>query len=167
MKLCFGQHLPKTNKMNNAEIISKIERYCAYQDRCTQDVLSKLKTLQVEDDVAQEILTDLKADGFVNDERFVQSFIRGKANVKHWGKIKIRLHLFQKGIDKNLIDKYIDTINEESYQDNLQTVIDKWQRSNGKVNSENLPKLYRHLLSKGYGSADVMTAIKKSTQSDQ
>lgn len=167
MKLCFGQHLPKINKMNNAEIISKIERYCAYQDRCTQDVLSKLKTLQVEDDVAQEILTDLKADGFVNDERFVQSFIRGKANVKHWGKIKIRLHLFQKGIDKNLIDKYIDTINEESYQDNLLTAIDKWQRSNGKVNSEKLPKLYRHLLSKGYGSADVMTAIKKSTQSDQ
>lgn len=167
MKLCFGQHLPKTNKMNNAEIISKIERYCAYQDRCTQDVLSKLKTLQVEGTAANEILEKLKEDGFIDDERFVQSFIRGKANVKHWGKIKIQLHLIQKGIDKNIINKYLDTIDENTYQDNLQIAIDKWQRSHGRIETENLPKLYRHLLSKGYGSADIMTAIKKSTQSDQ
>lgn len=167
MRLCFGPPPPKINTMSDSEIISKIERYCAYQDRCTSDVLSKLKTLQVEGTAANEILKNLKAEGFVDDERFVQSFIRGKANVKHWGKIKIQLHLIQKGIDKSIIDKYIDTIDENTYQDNLQMTIEKWQRSHGHIVTENLPKLYRHLLSKGYGSADIMTAIKKTTQSDQ
>lgn len=141
--------------MTSAEILSKIERYCAYQDRCTQEVLTKLRSLQVEGKEAQQILQLLKNDGFIDDERYVQSYIRGKINAKQWGVQKIRLGLLQKGIDRGLINKYLEDIDSQQYKNNIQTAIRKWTQSHGPVTQENLTKLYRHLMTKGYTYEEI------------
>ena len=136
--------------MTVSEIITKLERYCAYQDRCTQEVLTKLRSLQVEEKEAQQILRLLKNDGFVDDERYAQSYIRGKVGLKQWGKQKIRMSLLQKGIPKELINKYLGHITPQQYTDNLQAAVRKWTQSHGPVTQENITKLYRHLMAKGY-----------------
>lgn len=146
--------------MTSTEILSKIERYCAYQDRCTQEVLTKLRSWQIEEQEQRQVLQILKNDGFVDDERYVQSFIRGKINTKQWGVQKIRLGLIQKGISKELIDKYIEEINPQQYTDNIQTVLRKWTQSHGPITRENITKLYRHLLSKGYTYEEIKGELK-------
>lgn len=146
--------------MTAAEIITKLERYCAYQDRCTQEVLTKLRSLQVEEKEAQQILRLLKNDGFVNDERYAQSYIRGKVGLKQWGKQKIRMSLLQKGIPKELIDKYLEDITPQQYADNLQAAVRKWTQGHGEITKENITKLYRHLLSKGYTYEEIKGELK-------
>lgn len=141
--------------MTVSEIITKLERYCAYQDRCTQEVLTKLRSLQVEEKEAQQILRLLKNDGFVDDERYAQSYIRGKVGLKQWGKQKIRMSLLQKGIPKELIDKYLEHITPQQYTDNLQAAVRKWTQSHGPVTQENITKLYRHLMAKGYTYEEI------------
>jgi regulatory protein len=141
--------------MTLGEIRSKIENYCAYQDRCIREVMTKLRTLQVEQNEAQQIVEQLKNDGFIDEERYVQSFIRGKSSLKQWGRQKIRLTLLQKGIDASLIDKHLGSINEQQYADNLHTAVRKWIQSHGEITQENTPKLYRHLLSKGYTYEEI------------
>lgn len=141
--------------MTVSEIITKLERYCAYQDRCTQEVLTKLSSLQVEEKEAQQILRLLKNDGFVDDERYAQSYIRGKVGLKQWGKQKIRMSLLQKGIPKELINKYLEHITPQQYTDNLQAAVRKWTQSHGPVTQENITKLYRHLMAKGYTYEEI------------
>ena len=141
--------------MTSTEILTKIERYCAYQDRCTQEVLTKLRSLQVEGKEAQQILQLLKNDGFIDDERFVQSYIRGKMNHSQWGTQKIRLGLLRKGISKELIDNCLGQINNTQNTNNLQTAIRKWTQSHGPVTQENLTKLYRHLMAKGFTYEEI------------
>ena len=141
--------------MNSTEILTKIERYCAYQDRCTQEVLTKLRSLQVEGKEAQQVLQLLKNDGFIDDERYVQSYIRGKMNHSQWGAQKIRLGLLRKGISKELIDNYLEQIDHTQNTNNLQTAIRKWTQSHGPVTQENLAKLYRHLMTKGYTYEEI------------
>lgn len=141
--------------MTVSEIITKLERYCAYQDRCTQEVLTKLRSLQVEEKEAQQILRLLKNDGFVDDERYAQSYIRGKVGLKQWGKQKIRMSLLQKGIPKELINKYLEHITPQQYTDNLQAAVRKWTQSHGPVTQENITKLYRHLMAKGYTYEEI------------
>jgi regulatory protein len=141
--------------MTVSEIITKLERYCAYQDRCAQEVLTKLRSLQVEEKEAQQILRLLKNDGFVDDERYAQSYIRGKVGLKQWGKQKIRMSLLQKGIPKELINKYLEHITPQQYTDNLQAAVRKWTQSHGPVTQENITKLYRHLMAKGYTYEEI------------
>lgn len=141
--------------MTSTEILTKIERYCAYQDRCSQEVVTKLRSWQIEEQEQRQVLQILKNDGFLDDERYVQSFIRGKINTKQWGVQKIRLGLLQKGISKDLIDKYIEDINPQQYTDNIQTVLRKWTQSHGPITQENITKLYRHLMAKGYTYEEI------------
>lgn len=146
--------------MTATEILSKLERYCAYQDRCTHEVLTKIRSFQVEETEANQLIQLLKNDGFIDDERYVQSFIRGKVGIKQWGKQKIRTSLMQKGINKELIDKYIEDITPQQYTENLQTTIRKWTQSHGEITKENITKLYRHLLSKGYTYDEIKGELK-------
>lgn len=140
--------------------LDKIQRYCAYQDRCTQEVRIKLKSYKIDDAEIETILKLLQNDGFVNDERYVESFIRGKLRAKQWGKIKIRMHLLQKSIPASLIDKYLNEVEDSSYEENLKDVIDKWIRQHGEVSAENYPKICRFLLSKGYAYEQIMKSVK-------
>ena len=146
--------------MTTSEILSKLERYCAYQDRCTQEVLTKIRSFQVEETETKQLIQLLKNDGFIDEERYVQSFIRGKVGIKQWGKQKIRISLLQKGINKELIDKYIEDITSQQYTENLQTAIRKWSQSHGEITKENTTKLYRHLLSKGYTYDEIKGELK-------
>lgn len=145
--------------MTYTEILTKLERYCAYQDRCTSEVSEKLKILQVEEKLQNDIIQYLRNEGYIDDERFVQSFIRGKISAKQWGRNKIRMHLQKKKIDNYLIDKYLQDVDEVKYQVGLQSAIDKWIRLHREINPENSPKLYRHLLSKGFSYEEIRNAL--------
>lgn len=149
--------------MTVTEILTKLERYCAYQDRCTQEVMRKLLGWQVDEETSRQLLQQLKNDGFIDDERYVHSFIRGKVGIKQWGKQKIRMSLLQKGINKELINKYLEKIIPQQYTDNLQIAIRKWTQSHGDITQDNITKLYRHLMAKGYTYEEIKGELKPVT----
>jgi regulatory protein len=79
------------------EIVLRLERYCAYQERCTHEVLQKIKTIGLEDSQKiQELLKHLQSLDFLNDMRCVESYINGKVSIKKWGVNKIKAGLFEK-----------------------------------------------------------------------
>jgi regulatory protein len=76
----------------------KIQDYCAYQERCHQDVSNKLKSWGLIPDAIDMLLGELMQHNFLNEERYARSFARGKFRIKKWGRIKIRLELKKKGV---------------------------------------------------------------------
>ena len=66
--------------------LQKLQRYCAYQDRCHQEVRAKLLSLGVYGDEMEEIIVSLIEDKFLDEERFARSFARGKFRLKQWGR---------------------------------------------------------------------------------
>ena len=140
------------------EIAEKIRRYCAYQDRAESEVRLKLRQYEVTGGEAERMVAELKEEGFLDEERYVDSFVRGKINVKKWGIEKIKSHLLAKGVAAKNIEKYLTEVNRELYAQNLQTVMEKWLRTHPDQSATS-PTLYRHLLSKGYSYQEIKTAI--------
>ena len=101
------------------QVLDKMAKYCAYQERCVKDVCDKLKTFDIPEEEKTKILDYLLDNRFVNDERYAKSFVRGKVNQSGWGINKIRFHLMQKGIDKELIDEALGQTDEEVYRQRL------------------------------------------------
>lgn len=145
-----------------SEAIEKIKKYCAYQDRAENEVRQKLRSLEVNSSEIEKIVSELKAEKYLDEERFVESFIRGKINAKKWGTEKIKAHLIAKGISSSLIERYMADIDQGKYQQNLYDNINKWLRTN-LLTTETYSKLCRHLLSKGYTYQEIKNAIQKST----
>ena len=141
-----------------SEIMTKMERFCAWQERCENDVRKKLTSFHLSEAQEVDIINQLKANNFLNEERFVEMFVRGKVSAG-WGKQKIVAALRAKHIPAELANRYCAAITDEDYGERLQNVIEKWRRTHPDE-TPNSPKLVRHLLSKGFGIEEVMTMIR-------
>lgn len=141
-----------------AELLAKLERYCAYQERSEAEVRKKMGTLAVPVAMADEIVKELKACDFLNETRFAETYVRSKLKEK-WGKLKIRQGLYQKGIAAEVIQEQMDQIDDDQYIDVVRDTIEKWKRLNSK-DADNRPKLIRHMLSKGFSMDDFMSLLK-------
>ena len=137
-----------------ADILTKMERYCAYQDRCLADVRKKLGVFAVSVAQADEIIRLLTANHFLDEKRYVESFIRSKMRANQWGKLKISQALWAKGIDSKIVAQHLAEIEDTDYMTMMQQTADKWRRMH-KTQEQSEQKLMQYLLSKGYKMEEI------------
>lgn len=146
--------------------LTKMEKFCVYQERCLYDVQQKLIKLSVDKSMQQAIIDHLVKGGFINEERFTELFVRSKKNQKGWGPQKIRVELARRKISKALIDAYCSLQPSDDDQTRLKDLLLKKLRQ---LNRETPDKLYVKLvrfgLSKGFALSDVTQLVRKMTGS--
>ena len=141
-----------------SDIMTKMERFCAWQERCENDVRRKLTSFHLSESQEDAIVKSLRDNRFLDEERYVEMFVRGKVKAG-WGKHKIVAALRAKGVPSELIEQACAEIQTDDYQEKLREAIEKWRRSHPNEPG-NSPKLVRHLLSKGYGMEEAMRVVK-------
>ena len=133
------------------QVLDKMAKYCAYQERCVKDVRDKLKTYDIPEEEKTKILEYLLDNRFVDDERFAKSFVRGKINQSGWGVNKIRFHLVQKGIAKEIIDEALGQTDEEVYRQRLIDILNtKAKTVKAASDFEKKRKLAAYAMQKGF-----------------
>lgn len=106
----------KSKKIISPEkLLIKLASFCAYQERCFQDVSRKLNDYDLTEDERQELLNYLIKEKYINESRYAKSVVRGKFNFRHWGRNKLKAYLFSKGIDQMDISKALNEIKEPDY----------------------------------------------------
>jgi regulatory protein len=95
--------------------LSRIQKYCAYQERSQQEVRDKLYSYGLHKKEVEQIIAQLVIDNFLNEERFAIAYARGKFMMKQWGRIKIKAALKQKRVSDYCINKALKQINERDY----------------------------------------------------
>jgi len=125
--------------------------YCVYQERTQQQVFDRLKKMDLSDEEADEIVCDLIQENFINEERFAKAFAGGKFRLKKWGRKKILHHLKQKGLSEYCISKGLQEIDEISYIETIDQLIEVKNRSiTAQSDYERLAKIANHLIGKGF-----------------
>ncbi|ESU19890.1 RecX-type transcriptional regulator [Flavobacterium cauense R2A-7] len=131
----------------------KLEYYCSYQERCHYEVVEKLRGMNMIPQVVDTIVVHLIENNFLNEERFAQSFARGKHNIKKWGKVRIVNELKFRNISKYNIEKALKEIPQEIY---LNTFHETAQKHWDSIKETNLQKKKKkfcdYLLRKGFES---------------
>lgn len=151
-----------TKPLSSDQVLDKMAKYCAYQERCVKDVTEKLKTFELTQKEKDEILDYLIDNRFVNNKRFAQAFVKGKINQSGWGLNKIRFHLMQKGIDKEIIDEALQTYDEEAYRQRLIDVLKiKAKTVKAENDFERNRKLAAYAMQKGFEANLVWDVIKE------
>jgi regulatory protein len=143
----------KTNKtaFSLKEIYSKMEYYCAYQERCYKEVEEKLYSFSDSQSEKEEVLTYLIENNFINEERFAQSFVRGKHNYKFWGKKRIVNELKFRNISSRNIQTALKEIPEATYLHNFHSLAEKnWETIKEPKGQKRNKKFVDFLLRKGY-----------------
>ena len=144
------------------EALQKIEHYCAYQERCHDEVISKLKSLKLNSNEIDEIIVHLIEHNFLNETRFACSFARGKHRIKFWGRIRIINELKFRNISQYNINLGLAEITTEEYATTFDTLA---QRNWDSIRESNIQKKRKKccdfLLRKGFESNLVYEKIKE------
>jgi regulatory protein len=144
------------------EIKKKLEYYCAYQDRCHQEVEKKLKEFRLIPEARELILIHLIQNDFLNEQRFAQSFARGKFRIKKWGKKRIVQELKFREISAYNIKSALKEIDADEYWNTLEELAEAKHASIKETNPYlRKQKLYQHLYRKGYESDLIQEVLKK------
>ena len=144
------------------EAIHKIEHYCAYQERCHEEVVQKLRSMKMDADEIDVILVKLIRDNFLNEERFACSFARGKHRMKQWGKIRIVNELKFKKINQRLITTALKEITVEEYLATFHTLAERnWDSIRESNALKKRKKFCDYLLRKGFESNLVYEKVKE------
>jgi len=142
------------------ETREKIKHWCALQERAHGDVIKKLRTWSVDEEDAEQILTELISENFVNEERFARAFASGKFKIKKWGWHKIKTILKQKGVSNYSIQLAKEEIDDDEYRQTMIEVLKKkWPQIKADSTWEAKQKLLRYAAGKGYNQEEVIGAI--------
>jgi len=135
------------------QMLQKSEAFCAYQERCSSEVLAKLERMGAQDGEVILILNSLIENRFLDDARFAAAYAIGKLRIKHWGINKIKQGLQLKKIDPEHIQLALDKMyTEENYFGILEQIADRKWRDLAKEKDPwtRKQKLYRFLASRGF-----------------
>jgi len=147
------------------EATKLLENYCTYQERCHKEVEQKLYDINMIPQAKEKILLHLLQHNFLNEERFAKAFVRGKFNIKKWGKIKITSELKFRNISAYNIKNALLEIKEDDYLKTLQQLAKKKMPLIKESNSfKKRNKLSIYLISKGYESNLVFDVVKTCIQ---
>ena len=124
---------------------TKVFKYITYKKRTEQEVRRKFKG-QIEENMLDEIIEYLKEAKYLDDYDFIERQVKEYMNLKTMSVKEIKYKLIAKGLDRKLIEQYIDRNYEELSEYEKRCVEKIKQKKSGASEEEIKQYLYR----KGY-----------------
>lgn len=154
------------------EAVARLASYCATSEHAPLELLRKLQRWGIEGDEAEEIVEQLKAEGFVDEKRFAVAFVRDKYRFNGWGPLRLRDELRRLRIPARYIDEALAELEEgehSSPREQVLTMLRKKLRTlppsleRRKVKD----RLMRYGLYRGYEYEDVREAVGYLMEEDE
>lgn len=142
------------------KIKTQLLRYCSMEERCEQQVREKAVEKGMSNRDIHEFIVRLKHEGYLNEQRFATIFATSKLHQNKWGPEKITWELLQRNIDRKVIRKALQTVEEEEFVQTACQLIQKkytqWQHLSA---WEQEQKMKQFLHGKGYSPQLIVQAI--------
>lgn len=141
----------KDTVLSPEKAIQRAQALCARQERCSYDIRLKLKQWQISNVEIEKIIMHLIIDGFINDERYAQMFVRDKSKFNKWGPKKIIYTLKSKHFSEDIIKVALEEIEHTNDESTLKEILSKKKKGiRAKSPYDLKTKLIRFGISRGF-----------------
>lgn len=141
------------------KVADRLRRLCSRREYCSADVMKKaLQALEGDTGLAAEVVAQLQKEGYVDDARYAEAFVRDKSSLAGWGQTKIRYMLRARGINPDLIDSAMASIDRGRADVKLRKLIENKYNSL-KDDPQCRLKLLRYVLGRGYAYEEANCVI--------
>lgn len=141
--------------MNNLK--KKALSLLAMREHSRKELFNKIRPHALNDNEVNMMLDELEVNGYLSDERFVDSYIVSKK--KKFGSLKIRYLLQNKGAKSDLINDYIAKIDKD---DEIELAYNLLYRKIGENRDEkSIARGIRFLQGRGFSMDVIKLALRK------
>lgn len=106
-------------------------------------------------------ISRLENEGYLNEKMYVSAFINDSLNLSMNGPIKIATLLKEKGISLEEIEKHLEGIDNKIWEDKINKLIAKKEKTNKKGMTLFKNKLYIDLIHQGYSNELISYCLDK------
>lgn len=137
-------------------------RICSQKECAPFDIIRKLQRMELSEPLIDKIIDRLRKEKYLDEKRFIRSYIHDKLHFNKWGKRKIALFLKHKQLPQVLIEEGFAELPDASFNRSLQPILyKKWKSVTGKSDFEKRGKLIRYALGRGFSMEEVMACMKQ------
>lgn len=175
-----------TDKRAYGRILDRMRILCSRREYSSAEMSRKISASleksfpdKDEDEIgrlAAEAVASLVKDRYVDDMRYACAFARDKAVISGWGPVKIRRSLAVKGLEKDIIDEAMASVDLHESSDRMEKVLylkfsslrTSLSRKSGKTQLRQLPmrqdlriRLLRFAAGRGYGYEEAAPVVER------
>ena len=142
-------------------LIVEMERFCAYQERSSFEIKTKLHRKGATEAQVERVLTHLISSNFLNEDRFVEAFVQGKSRIKQWGAQRIKSGLISHHIPEAVINRALSSLSKTENHAHLRRWNEKKESSlkHEAEGPKKRAKIIRFLLSKGFSLDEILKEV--------
>ena len=124
---------------------TNVFKYITYKKRTEQEIRNKFRG-QIQEEMLEEIIEYLKDAKYIDDNEFIEKQVREYMNLKTMSITEMKYKLATKGLDRKIIEQYIDN-NYEELAEYEQRCIEKIKIKKAGATEE---EINQYLYRKGY-----------------
>ncbi len=137
----------------------------AYSDNTKLALTKKLRERSFDKYIAEDAAEYLAEIGYINESRILERMVEQLANVKLYGKSRIKSELFKKGISRGVISENLEECFEKiDFEENLIRLLEKKCDFSSMGDRKYRESLYAAMYRYGYSVSDVRAAIKQMAE---
>jgi len=145
---------------SDGKLLDKVLRWLAIRPRSAWELTDYLKRNKIEEADAQNVTEKVIGFGYIDDEKFAESWVRSRRILKSVSVKRLRQELFQKRVEADIIDKIL----AEDDADELDVLADLIGRKSKQTRYHDREKLIAYLARQGFGYSDIKEALDRSSE---
>lgn len=112
------------------------------RDRSVGEIKEKMQRKKFSEVEIAKTISFLLSKKFLDDEKFVERFVKEKQELQHWGQYRIKTELYKKHISDEIINEIMTDKSDDSELESAREAADLWRRKNPNCPKE---KIYQRL----------------------
>ena len=136
-------------------------RLLTYRARSTKEVSDYLNRKGFTEEIVKEVIDEMTAYGYLNDQKFAQDFIAYR-KIRGSGLKKVRYELALKGLDRQVVNDLVEEqFDEEEDLARIETLLLKRRPGGETVDDRWLKRQVAFLRRRGFQDNLIMNALKR------
>lgn len=151
---------------NLVTCLNQSYEYLRRRPHLKRELYTKLKNKNFSGQVIEQTLKELQERKYLNDNEFIEMFIRDRIRERKSGPLLIKKKLIEKGAPQSLTDNRLQELFPENLQiEIIQTLVSKKLPDLSELsNLQDKQKLIRFILGRGFSWSLIERALKMSTE---
>lgn len=154
-------------KNKKYEIYTDSLNYLNHKLRTKQELKEYLEKKDYQEkDIINNIIK-LESQGYLNDYRYTEYFIKDRINLSLDGPNKIKDSLEKLGVETDIINEYLYNIDNKTWFDRIEKYVSKQLKSNKKSSYVFKNKMLINLMNLGYFKEDINECLSRISITNQ
>lgn len=143
------------------EAVKKGLDILSFADNTKAMLIKKLRERSFDKYIAEDAAEYLSRYGYINEADMLERLVDRLANVKLYGKSRIKTEIFKKGISREVIDENLESLFDEvDFGENLKKLLLKKCDIDSMSDRKYCESVYAAMYRLGYGVSETRDAIK-------